>query len=189
MLFLSFPYAMSYSLQELYPQIQIEFILFLWIYFKVSSLPYNSKYSLYGLIREPHRTINKMNNNIIGEVLVIYLRVNSDIIIKEMARTISRLLNSIVLKLDGILNKVLKTYRLLIVLQFIDIARVYFIIGYYLRLRRVIIIFILYKEGKADYLFLGSYRPTALENTLNKILKRVIVDRMADIAKIYTLLL
>ena len=25
--------------------------------------PYNSKYSLYGPIREPHQTINRMNNN------------------------------------------------------------------------------------------------------------------------------
>ena len=49
--------------------------------------------------------------------------------------------------------------------------------------------FILYKEGKADYLFLGSYRPIALENTLSKILERVIVDCMVDIAKEYALLL
>jgi len=34
---------------------------------------------------------------------------------KEMARTISRLLNNIVLELDGILNKALKTYGPLIV--------------------------------------------------------------------------
>ena len=85
-----------------------------------------------------------------------------------MARTISRLLNNIALRLDRILNKALKTYRLLIVLQLIDIARVYFIVGYYLRLRRAIIIFILYKEGKINYLFLGSYRPITLENTLKK---------------------
>ena len=45
------------------------------------------------------------------------------------------------------------------------------------------IIFILYKKGKADYLFPGSYRPIALENTLSKILKRVIADCMADTAK------
>ena len=96
-----------------------------------------------------------------------------------MARTISRLLNNTVLELDRILNKALKTCRLLIVLWLADIARVYFIIGYYLRLRRVIIIFILYKEGKVDYLLLGSYRPIALENTLSKILKRVIVDYIA----------
>ena len=106
-----------------------------------------------------------------------------------MARTISRLLNNIVLGLDRILNKALKIYRLLIVPYLIDIARVYFIIGYYLRLRRAIIIFILYKEGKADYLFLGSYRPIALENTLSKILERVIADHIVDTAKEYALLL
>ena len=70
-----------------------------------------------------------------------------------------------------------------------DIAKVYFIIGYYLRLKRAIIMFILYKEGKADYLFLGSYRPITLENTLCKILKRIIVDYIADTAKKYVLLL
>ena len=70
-----------------------------------------------------------------------------------------------------------------------DIARVCFIIGYYLRLRRAIIIFILYKEGKVDYLFLGSYYPITLENTLSKILERVIADYIVDIAKEYALLL
>ena len=124
-----------------------------------------------------------------GKVLVICLRVNSNIITKEIARTISRLLNNIVLGLDRILNKALKTYRLLIAPYLIDIARVYFIIGYYLRLRRAIITFILYKEGKADYLFLGSYRPITLENTLSKILERVIADYIVDTAKEYTLLL
>ena len=75
-----------------------------------------------------------------------------------MARTISRFLNNILLRLDRILNKALKTYRLLIASWLIDIVKVYFIIGYYLRLKRAIIIFILYKEGKVDYLLLGSYR-------------------------------
>ena len=49
-----------------------------------------------------------------GEIPVTRLRVNSDIITEEIARTISRLLNNIVLGLDRILNKALKTYRLLI---------------------------------------------------------------------------
>ena len=106
-----------------------------------------------------------------------------------MAKTISCLLNNTVLKLNRILNKALKTYRLLIALQLTDIAKVYFIIGYYPRLRRAIITFILYKEGKADYLFLGSYCPIALKNTLSKILERVIVDYIADIAKEHALLL
>ena len=49
--------------------------------------------------------------------------------------------------------------------------------------------FVLYKEGKADYLFLGSYYPIALKNTLSKILERVIADHIADIAKEHALLL
>jgi hypothetical protein len=106
-----------------------------------------------------------------------------------MARIISCLLNNTVLGLDGILNKALKTYRLLIVLWLTNIAKVYFIIGYYLRLRRAIIIYILHKEGKADYLLLGSYCFITLKNTLSKILERVIVDYIADIAEEYTLLL
>ena len=105
-----------------------------------------------------------------------------------MARTISRLLNNIVLGLDRIPNKALKIYGLLIVLWLADVARVYFVIGYYLRLRRAIITVILYKEGKADYLLLGSYRPIALENTLSKILERVIAEYIVDIAKKHALL-
>ena len=100
-----------------------------------------------------------------------------------MARIISRPLNNIVLGLDRILNKALKTYSLLIAPWLTDIVRVYFAIGYYLRLKRAIIIVILYKEGKADYLIPGSYRPIALENTLSKILKRIIIKYIADTAK------
>ena len=44
-----------------------------------------------------------------------YLRVNSNIITKEMAKTINYLLNNTVLGLNKIINKALKTYRLLIV--------------------------------------------------------------------------
>ena len=106
-----------------------------------------------------------------------------------MARTISRLLNNIVLRLNKIPNKALKTCRPLIALWLADIAKAYFIIGYYLRLRKAIIMVVLRKEGKANYSLLGSYWPIALENTLSKILKRVIVERMADTAEKYALLL
>ena len=51
-----------------------------------------------------------------GKVPVTYFRVNSDITTEKMAKTISRLLNNIVLGLNRILNKALKTYRPLIVL-------------------------------------------------------------------------
>jgi len=106
-----------------------------------------------------------------------------------MARTISRLLNNIALGLDRILNKALKTYGLLIVPWLADIARACFKIGYYPRLGRSITTVVLRKEGKADYLILGSYRPIALENTLSKILEKVIADYIADTVEEYALLL
>src|SRR6266568_2968737 len=53
-------------------------------------------------------------NDITGKALTTCLRVNSDIITEEMAKTISCLLNNIALNPDKIPNKALKTYRLLI---------------------------------------------------------------------------
>jgi len=120
---------------------------------------------------------------------VTYLRVNSDITIEEIARIISRLLNNIAPGLDGIPNKALKTYGPLIVPWLADVARACFTIGYYPRLRRFMTTVVLWKEGKVDYLIPGSYCPIALENTLSKILEKVIADRIADTAKEYTLLL
>ena len=49
-----------------------------------------------------------------GEVLVTYLKVNSNITTKKMAKTISCFLNNTVLGLNRILNKALKIYRPLI---------------------------------------------------------------------------
>ncbi len=118
-----------------------------------------------------------------------YLRVNSDMITKEMAKTISRLLNNIILKLDKIPNKALKTYGLLIIPWLINIIKACFIIGYYLRLKKAIIIVVLYKEGKANYSFLGSYCLIILKNTLNKILKRVITKYITNIVEKHALLL
>src|SRR6266702_4264163 len=87
------------------------------------------------------------------------------------------------------INNVLKTCGLLIAPWLVDIARACFTIGYYLRLRRAIITVVLRKKGKVNYLLLGSYRLIALENTLSKILERVIVKHIADIVEKYALLL
>ena len=106
-----------------------------------------------------------------------------------MAKTISCFLNNTILRLNKILNEALKTCGPLIALWLMDIAKAYFAIGYYLRLKRAIIIIILRKKGKVNYSLLGSYWPIALKNTLSKILKRVIVECIADIAKEYALLL
>src|SRR5436853_6604997 len=105
-----------------------------------------------------------------------------------MARTISRLLNNTAPGLDRIPNKALKICGPLIAPWLADVARACFAIGYYPRLGRAMTTVVLRKEGKADYSLLGSYRPIALENTLSKILKRVIAERIADTAKKHALL-
>jgi len=107
---------------------------------------------------------------------------------EEMARTISRLLNNTVLGLDGILNEALKTCGPLIVPWLVDVARACFVIGYYPRLGRSMTTVVLWKEGKADYLIPGSYCPIALENTLSKILEKVIADCIVDMAEEHALL-
>jgi len=74
---------------------------------------------------------------------VTRLRVNSNITTEEMARTISRLLNNIVLGLDGILNKALKTCGPLIAPWLADVAKACFAIGYYPQFGRSIMMVVL----------------------------------------------
>jgi hypothetical protein len=127
-------------------------------------------------------------SDITGEAPVTRLRVDSDMTTEEMARTISRLSNNTAPGPDGIPNEALKTCGPLIAPWLADVARACFAIGYYPRLGRAMTTFVLRKEGKADYSFPGSYRPIALENTLSKILEKVIADRMADTAEEHALL-
>ncbi len=128
-------------------------------------------------------------SNITSETPATHLRVNNDMTTKEMAKTISHLLNNTALRLDKIPNKALKTYRPLITLWLADVTKAYFIIGYYLRFGKAITTIVLHKESKADYLLLRSYCPIALKNTLNKILKRVIAKHITNTVKKYVLLL
>jgi hypothetical protein len=47
----------------------------------------------------------------------------------------------------------------------------------------------LYKEGKKDYSLLDSYRLIALENTLVKVVKKVLMNHLSLITKEHNLLL
>ena len=48
------------------------------------------------------------------------------------------------------------------------------ILDYY----KEIIIVVLKKVNKKDYLLLGSYRPVTLKNTLGKILEKIVAERI-----------
>ena len=93
---------------------------------------------------------------VVGRVLQLYLLYVLLIIYFNYYNKFLKL-NNIALGLDRILNKALKTCGLLIAPWLADIARACFATGYYLRLRRAMIMFVLHKKGKADYLLLGSY--------------------------------
>ena len=47
--------------------------------------------------------------------------------------------------------------------------------GYYPKIGKSITIVALYKDGKADYSFINSYRPIALENIIVKVYKKFLV--------------
>jgi hypothetical protein len=46
---------------------------------------------------------------------------------------------------------------------------------YYSKIRKSITTVALRKDGKADYFFINSYRPIALENTIVKVYKKLLV--------------
>ena len=46
---------------------------------------------------------------------------------------------------------------------------------YYPKIKKSITIIALYKDSKADYFFINSYRPIALENTIAKVYKKLLV--------------
>ena len=48
-------------------------------------------------------------------------------------------------------------------------------LGYYSKIRKSITIVALRKNGKANYSLINSYRPIALENTIVKVYKKLLV--------------
>jgi hypothetical protein len=93
------------------------------------------------------------------------------------------------LKLDEILNKVfylLISDRLTLFIRLFDVC--YKLNIYFTAFKRAITI-LLRKLKKEDYLNFKIYRLIALFNTLKKVLKAVITERIRFVAEIYTLLL
>ena len=48
-------------------------------------------------------------------------------------------------------------------------------LGYYPKIKKSITTVALRKDGKVDYFFINSYRPIALENTIVKVYKKLLV--------------
>ena len=61
-------------------------------------------------------------------------------------------------------------------------------LGYHLRAFRTAVTVVLRKPGKLDYSDLAAYRLIALLNTLDKVLKSIIIGRISTLTKRYSLL-
>jgi hypothetical protein len=60
-----------------------------------------------------------------------------------------------------------------------DIARACFEVGYHPKSFRRTVTAILRNEEKPGYFVPGSYRPIALENTLGKVVEKLVADRLS----------
>jgi len=117
------------------------------------------------------------------------LNISFIILVKKINKLIKSLLNRKVLGLNGILNKGFKVVVLIIIKDLIKIASYCFVSGIILKSLKEFIIIVLYKEGKKNYFFLGSYRLITLKNMLVKVLEKHVVNIMSKVVEEYKLLL
>ena len=92
-----------------------------------------------------------------------------------LERELEKLLNGKALGLNRIANKVLKEVYKELVLYLVEAFTAVIYLRYYPKIRKSITIIALYKDSKADYFFINSYRPIALENTIVKVYKKLLV--------------
>ena len=102
---------------------------------------------------------------------------------------IKSLLNKKALRPNGIFNKVFKAVALVIIRNLVEVASYYFTNIILLKHLKESTIVVLYKEGKKDYSFLGSYRLITFKNILVKALKKYVANIISKAMEKYILLL
>jgi len=129
-------------------------------------------------------------NNIKVEAVIEQraFNINPIILIEEISKLIKSFLNSKVLRLDSILNKVFKIVVLVIVKDLVEIASYYFTNRIILKSPKEFIIVVLRKEEKKNYSLLSSYRLITLKNTLVKVLEKYVANIILKVAEKYRLL-
>ena len=106
------------------------------------------------------------------------LEISQIVSLKEIKDAIQKLPISKVTGLDRILNKAIKAVLKAITIPLVDTTTTYLLKGKIPEYCKETIIVVLQKVNKKDYSLLGSYRPVALENTLGKILEKIVAERM-----------
>ena len=91
-----------------------------------------------------------------------------------LERKLEKLLNRKALGLNKIANKVLKEVYKELAPYLTEAFTVVVYFGYYPKIKKFITTVALRKDGKADYSFINSYRPIALENIIVKVYKKLL---------------
>ena len=81
-------------------------------------------------------------------------------------------------RLDKILYKVIKAILEAVAIPLANAVTTCLLKGKLPECYKEIITVVLRKANKKDYSLLGNYRPVALKNTLGKILKKIVVERI-----------
>ena len=92
-----------------------------------------------------------------------------------LKKELEKLPNRKALGLDKITNKVLKEVYKELVLYLTEAFIIVVYLGYYPKIKKSITTVALYKDSKADYSLINSYRPITLENTIAKVYKKLLV--------------
>ena len=116
------------------------------------------------------------------------LILNDYISAEEVLKTINRLLNKKTAESDRILNKILKRIASEINTDFMQKIYTALIYNLLLTYYKELIIIILYKKNKKNYLLPKSYRLITLKNMLIKIIKKILITYLSYIAEEYSLL-
>ena len=96
----------------------------------------------------------------------------SDILLK---RELGKLPNGKALNLSEITNKVLKEVYKELAVYLAEVFTTIAYFRYYFKIKKSITTVTLRKDGKVDYFFINSYRLIALENTIAKVYKKLLV--------------
>src|SRR6266480_6883781 len=108
---------------------------------------------------------------------------------EEVKKVIQKFPNGKALGPDNIPNKVLKIIAPIIAEELAQVVTEFLRAGNIPQSYKESITVVIRKERKGDYILPSSYRPVALENTLAKVVERIMTTKLADAVEEHNLLL
>ena len=107
---------------------------------------------------------------------------------EKVNKTIAKLKTNKASKTNQIFNRMLKTLRETMTKKLTFIFQICINVDYHSKSFREAKIIVLKKMKKSDYTFFKVYKLIALLNTMNKILKSIIINKITELAKKNSLL-